>query len=247
MTSNRSIARAGALLVPIALILGSCSSSGASGSPSASSGTGAASASAPAPPAASTGTGGSSAASGAGGAIPSFDIGVLTQGLSNLDSYQATITVGGTEVYKGIVVNKPTPSRDVTISGTRIVTIGDQAWLAQPGGKLTLVPETMAAGLFATYDPTLMVSAFAGLAWAANSADMGVEQKNGVSAHHYHIDSTTIQGGFTALPAGAVIDVWIAQDQGYLVAFEATGTSGGDISIQVTNVNDPNNKVETPS
>ena len=40
-----------------------------------------------------------------------------------------------------------------------------------------------------------------------------------------------------------MIDVWIAVDGGYLVAFEATGTTGGDISIQVTNVNDPNNKV----
>ena len=157
------------------------------------------------------------------------------------------ITVGGTEVYRGTTVNKPAVARDLTISGTRIVTIGDQAWVAQPGGKLTSVPETMATGLFAAYDPSLMVGAFASLAWSQNSSDQGVEQKNGVSAHHYHIDSTTIQGGLAGIPAGAVIDVWIAVDGGYLVAFEATGTTGGDISIQVTNVNDPNNKVETPS
>jgi hypothetical protein len=247
MTTIRSIGGAGALLVPIALIVAACSGAATSGSPAASSGTGAASAVPTAATPASAGSEATPASSGAGGAIPSFDIGVLTQGLSNLDSFQAVITVGGTEVYRGTTVNKPSVARDLTISGTRIVTIGDQAWVAQPGGKLTSVPETMATGLFAMYDPTLMVGAFAGLAWSQNSSDQGVEQKNGVSAHHYHIDSTTIQGGFTGLPAGAVIDVWIAADQGYLVAFEATGTTGGDISIQVTNVNDPNNKVETPS
>jgi hypothetical protein len=243
MTTIRSIRGAGAFLVPIALLVAACSGSAASGSPAASNGAALPTANTPASP----GSQATPASSGAGGAIPSFDIGVLTHGLSNLDSYQAVITVGGTEVYRGTTVNKPTLSRDLTISGTRIVTIDDKAWVAQPGGKLMSVPETMATGLFAMYDPTLMVGAFAGLAWAQNSSDQGVEQKNGVSAHHYHIDSTTIQGGFTGLPSGAVIDVWIAADQGYLVAFEATGTTGGDISIQVTNVNDPNNKVATPS
>ena len=127
-------------------------------------------------------------------AKPSFDLSVLTHGLSDLDSYQAVITVGGTEVYRGTTVNKPAVARDLTISGTRIVTIGDQAWVAQPGGKLMSVPETMATGLFAAYDPSLMVGAFASIAWSQNSSDQGVEQKNGVSAHHYHVDSTTIQG-----------------------------------------------------
>ncbi len=246
MTTIRSISRAGALVIPIAVLLAACSNTGASGSPSASSAA-AASAAAPAPPAASTGTAGSPAASSGGGAIPSFDIGALTAGLANLDSYQVSISVGGNEVYKGTVVTKPVLSRDLTVSGdTRIVVIGNEAWVGQGGGKLASVPEAMAAGLFATYDPTLLVGAFSGAAWAQNSADMGAEQKNGISAHHYHIDSTTVLGGFTGLPAGAVIDVWIADD-GYLAAFEATGTTGGNVSIEVTNVNDPANKVDRPS
>jgi hypothetical protein len=247
MSTIRSIRGAGALLVPIALIVAACSGSAASGSPAASTGT----SGTPLPTVntpASAGSEATPASPGAGGgAIPSFDLSVLTHGLSDLDSYQAVITVGGTEVYRGTTVNKPAVARDLTISGTRIVTIGNQAWVAQPGGKLTSVPETMATGLFAAYDPSLMVGAFASIAWSQNSSDQGVEQKNGVSAHHYHVDSTTIQGSLAGIPAGAVIDVWIAVDGGYLVAFEATGTTGGDISIQVTNVNDPNNKVETPS
>jgi hypothetical protein len=247
MTTIRSIRGARALLVPIALLVAACSGSAASGSPAASGGTSAATATAaaPNPPASSAGTDASAAPS--GGAIPSFDIGILTAGLANLDSYKVSITVGGSEVYGGTVVTKPVLSRDLMVSGgTRIVVIGNEAWVGQGGAPLTSVPEAMATGLFATYDPSLLVGAFSGAAWAQNSADMGAEQKNGIDSHHYHIDSSTVVGGFTGLPAGAVIDVWIADD-GYLAAFESKGTTGGDISIEVTNVDDPANKVDRPS
>ncbi len=127
-----------------------------------------------------------------------------------------------------MVVTKPVLARDLTIKGgTRIVVIGSDAWISQGGAPLTKVPESMATSLFAAFDPTLLVGAFSGAGWAQSSLDKGVEQKNGVSAHHYHIDSTTLAGGFTGLPAGAVVDVWIAED-GYLVAFESSGTQGGD-------------------
>ena len=244
MTTFRSITGVATLLVPIALIVAACSGTAASGSPGASSGTGAATSTpaVPGPPSASAG-----AVASGGGAIPSFDISALTAGLTNLDSYKVAITVAGQPVYTGTVVNKPVLSRDLTVSGgTRIVVIGDEAWVAQGGGPLASVPETMANGLFATYDPSLLVGAFGGLAWAQSSQDMGAEQKNGIDAHHYHIDSTTVVGGLTALPAGATIDVWIAND-GYLAAFESSGTTGGDISIEVTNVNDPTNTVARPS
>jgi hypothetical protein len=245
MTTIRSAARAAAALTAIALILAACSGgTAATGSPAAPGAT-----STPLPTANVPASAGSEAtpASAGGLAIPSFDLSVLTKGLAGLDSYQVSISVAGTEAYKGTVVTKPVLSRDLTIAGgTRIVVIGNEAWVAQGGGKLTSVPESMATGLFTAYDPTLLVGAFSGAVWAQNSANVGVEQKNGSSAHHYHIDATTIVGGFTGLPAGAVIDTWIA-DAGYLVAFEATGVTGGDIKIEVTNVNDPANKVDRPS
>ena len=143
--------------------------------------------------------------------------------------------------------SKPVLSRDITVSGgTRVVIIGNEAWVGQGGGQLTPAPESMAAGMFAAYDPSVLVGSVPSMVWAQNSANIGVEQKNGISAHHYHIDATTIVGGFSGLPAGAVVDTWIA-DAGYLVAFEATGITGGDIKIEVTNVNDPANKVDRPS
>jgi hypothetical protein len=240
MTTTRSAGRAGAWLIPIALILAACGGTTASGSPGASGGAGSTT-----PPAASTAPEGSTApGSSPAIAFPSFDLGQLAS-LANVDSYKIAVTVAGADVYSGVVLTKPVAARDVTVSGTRIVIIGDKAWMTQGGGALAAVPETMATGLFAAFDPTLLVAAFSAPQWVQSAQNVGKEQKNGVDATHFHIDSTTAVGGFTGVPAGATVDLWIADD-GYLVAFESKGVAS-DVSIEVTNVNDPANKVDTPS
>ncbi|MEP6639267.1 MAG: hypothetical protein ABJC39_07945 [Chloroflexota bacterium] len=246
MTFIRTAGRAGALLISIALLLVACGGGTASGVPASggtSGSTAAASTAAEATP--TTDTGASPEAS-FPFAIPSFDIGALTKGLDKVDSYRVAITVGGVEQYKGVVVTKPVLSRDITISGgTRIVVIGSEAWVADGSGVLKPVPSQLASSMFAAFDPTLLVGAFSGPEWAQSSADKGTEKKNGVNAHHLVIDSSTLAAGVTGLPAGASINLWIA-DAGYLVAWESTGTGAGDMSIQVTGVDDPANKVERP-
>ena len=104
----------------------------------------------------------------------------------------------------------------------------------------------MAQGIFAAFDPTLLVGMFSGAQWAASSANKGTETKNGINATHYRIDSTTAGAGFSGLPSGAAIDTWIS-DEGFLVGLEASGFPGGDMSIQVSDVDDPANKVDRPS
>ncbi len=167
-------------------------------------------------------------------------------GLADLDSYKAVISKGGVPQYTSVVVTKPVLSRDMTIPGdTRIVVIGDEAWIGKVGGTLATAPTAMVTGMLAGYDPTLMMAGFSGVGFAESAIDKGIEQKNGINARHYHIDGTTLANGFSGLPAGAVIDTWVA-DAGYLVAVEATGWPGGDLDMQVTKVNDPSNKVERP-
>lgn len=243
MTSIRTAGRAGALLFPIALLLAACGGNTASGVP-ASGGTSGSTA-APSTAVAATPDTAVSPEASFPFAIPSFDIGEITKGLDKVDSYRVAISVNGVEQYKGVVVTKPVLSRDVTISGgTRIVVIGSDAWVAEGSGALKAVPAQLASSMFVAFDPTLLVGAFSGPQWAQSSTDKGTEQKNGVNAHHFVIDSST--SAVTGLPAGASINLWIA-DEGYLVAWESSGTGGGDISIQVTNVDDPANKVERPS
>jgi hypothetical protein len=146
-----------------------------------------------------------------------------------------------------VVVTKPVLARDLTISGgTRIVVIGDEAWVANGDEPLKSVPSQIASQMFAAFDPTMLVGMFSGPEWAQSSLDKGAEEKNGVPTHHFLIDSTTAVGGFSGVPAGASINIWIA-DEGYLVAWESSGFGGSDMSIQVTGVDDPANKVERPA
>jgi hypothetical protein len=244
MTRFRTAGRTGALFIPMALLLAACGGGTASGAPTASGGTSAETA-APAPSTGAVETG--SPEESLPFAIPSFDLSELTKGLDNVDSYRVVITVGGKEQYSGTVVTKPVLSRDLLINGTtHVVVIGDEAWVGQSGQPLKAVPSAMASGIFAAFDPTLLVGAFSGAEWAASSANKGTENKNGVNATHYRIDSSTVATGFSGLPAGATIDTWVS-DQGFLVGLETTGFPSGDMSIQVTNVDDAANKVERPS
>jgi len=128
---------------------------------------------------------------------------------------------------------------------TKIVVIGDQAWLAT-GDKYQSVPSAMVGPMFAAYDPAALLLAFGTKAWAPASTDLGTEQKNGVSTHHYRIDGGSLSA-FASIPPGATIDVWVADD-GYLVALETKGFTGSDdLQIELTNINDPANKVTQPS
>jgi hypothetical protein len=175
---------------------------------------------------------------------PSFDVSAIAKGLENVDSYKVAITVNGVEQYKRRR-DQPELSRDIMMTAARDRRHRRQAWVAT-GRTAKAVPSQLATTMFAAFDPTMMVGMFSGPEWAQSSLDKGTEEKNGVSTHHYLIDSTTAVGGFSGVPAGASINLWIA-DEGYLVALEATGMGGGDVSIQVTDVDDPANKVERPA
>lgn len=241
------------LLAPLALAisLAACSgSSAASPSP-----TNYANPSTSASPAAST-NGASASPAASTGAIPSFDLSGLSTSIPGLDSYQTSITEGGKAQYKTVVVAKPVLSKAITTyasDGTtidsRIIVVGPNAWSADgPSGAFTAIPSGGSSALLAAFDPSLILSAYTSLDWASMASNKGVESKNGIQATHLAINSTGGLGLAAAIPAGASIDVWVAQ-AGYIVAWEMTGfgTDNPDLMIEVTNVNDPANVVTAPS
>lgn len=186
-------------------------------------------------------------------AIPTFDLGALTGGIPGVDSYRTSFSIGGELAYESVVVTKPVIAKDITTyddgePSTRFIIIGDEVWTADgPGAEYQSVPSELGNAMLMAFDPALMMGAFAGADLAGVGGNLGTETKNGVQAHRVRIDPTTAAGFAAAMPAGSSIDIWVAE-AGYLVAWEMSGfEDDSNLSIQVTAVNDPANKVERPS
>lgn len=180
------------------------------------------------------------------GAIPTFDLSGLVANLEGVDSYRVAITSNGTAVYTATVVTKPVLSRDVTTDdGTRIVVIGDEAWIGQ-GDVLQPAPPEMATPMLAAFDPMLLMGAFATPGALNGATEVGTEEKNGVQARHFRVDADSMVGAMASMPPGSAVEMWVA-DAGYLVSLSVTGTGEGTFTMDVTNVNDASNVVERPS
>lgn len=180
------------------------------------------------------------------GAIPTFDLSGLVTNLEGVDSYRIAITSNGTSVYSATVVTKPVLSRDVTTDdGTRIVIIGDEAWIGS-GDVLQPAPPEMATPMLAAFDPMILMGAFATPGAMTGATEIGTEEKNGVQARHFRVDADSMVGAMASMPPGSAIEMWIAEE-GYLVSLSVTGTGEGAFTMDVTNVNDASNVVERPS
>jgi hypothetical protein len=257
MPDLRRLTRLTTLAIAAGLIVAACSSSSGSSSPSAapsSEASVAPSIEAPSAAPASEAPAATASAEASLGAIPTFDLGALTGAIPGVDSYRTSTSLGGVKQYESVVVTKPDLSKAITVYddagkiSTRYVIIGKDAWSAEGAdGTFQSVPAEMATTMLMAFDPALMLGAYASVDWAQVATDQGSEQKNGVQARHVRIDSTSLLGAAGAMPAGAAIDIWVA-DAGYLVAWEMSGfPDSADFVIEVTGVNDPANKVEKPS
>lgn len=179
------------------------------------------------------------------GALPSFDLDDLVANLEGVDSYRLVVAVGGATSYESTVVTKPVLSRDISLEdGTRIVIIGDEAWMGS-GDQLQPAPAEMATGMLALFDPILLAGSFASPGALAGAERVGTEEKNGVQTTHYRIDSTSVVGSLSSMPPGSAVDMWVSGD-GFLVSLVVAGADEGDISIDVLDINDASITIERP-
>ena len=250
MRLHRTATTAASLTIA-ALLLAACGG-GTAATPATPDGTGA-----PEATAAPTQAGGTTApteapageASAPAFAIPSFDLSQLGGAIPGLDSYRVAVSTDGKKQFESVVVTQPEVAKHITTfkddgsPDSEYVLIGKQAWQSDGSGAWEEIPSALAQGMLLAFDPTILFGAYANANWALGT-DQGVEDKNGIQAHHFSIDPGTALGA--QMPAGTSVDLWVA-DAGYLVALEIAGEGGKGISVGVSNVNDPANKVETPS
>jgi hypothetical protein len=189
-----------------------------------------------------------------------FDFGTATN-LANLQSYKITMMITGSSTVnvESIVVNGANPAKQVTSTSgsevTRVVEIGQDVWVDEGSGKFVknALPKAAVDAMFQDFDPLVLMGSFRANPDIGFLQNVGTEQKNGVSATHYHADQNTqLPLGASPIPAGTVFDMWVANDGGYVVALEATGvesaaTNAGTVQIELTNVNDPSLTVTPPA
>lgn len=190
----------------------------------------------------------------------------LSSNLDQLTSYKFSWTLASTSTggqgspadtgsfgTSGTVVNKPTKSAQVTSLGIQYIQIGTQEWTSFDGTSWT--PSDATGSDITNLLPTKDYATW----FDANSTGfkvVGDESKNGVQCIHYKGDSSlgALYQGLSGVSANFQADLWVAKDGNYPVSgvygFSASaGGQGGSFgySFDITNINDPSNKVTAPT
>jgi hypothetical protein len=203
--------------------------------------------------------------------------------LSDLTSYRLELKMQGVSfvgtdastpiTMKATVILKPQRAMEFTISGMGMgdagsdtgmtyVIIGAKAWMVI-GGTSMEAPEGSAGSfdqMFESLAPDKLFGSQYG-AYLAGMQKVGAEQKNGVATTHYRGSQASLEA-LARLAGGAdmpfdvsdwTMDVWVAQDGGYLVGALQQGViQSGEtkgtylVEMNISNINDPANKVAPP-
>jgi len=255
------------LLAILAIALSACSSSA---TPAAPAGTNANGGSTPAAnnggstPAATSGntTSGGSGLSGAAGAF------------SNISSYKFSMTLaGGTFgsmlsmlggssasgnapfTMSGTVTLTPEKAADINMAGFHIIEVGGYDYLDLGGSGSFLKNAVSGTGMADSLSPAAMFSNAIDPSVISGYNKVGSETKNGVACDHYQASAAALADYGSLLDvAGATwtADVWVAQDGGYPVSMDMLATASDnsvayEMKFDITNVNDPANKVTAPT
>ncbi len=177
----------------------------------------------------------------------------------------------GLLTFDVVVVLKPEKALQMTMTGISglgefgsdgigYIVIGDEAWVTMGGATF---PDTSgnAAAQWDSFSPEKMFGSMY-TDYLTGMKAVGEEQKNGVATVHYTADQATLDAAAESLGAligegatGWTMDLWIAKDGGYMIsavmgaqaAAAASGSGAFYLSIDISNINDPSNKVTRPT
>jgi hypothetical protein len=175
---------------------------------------------------------------------------------SDLTSSLSALTGGSSDqpvVFSGTVITKPEKAVDLSIGSLRIIEVGGNQYMDLGSGTFISTPVS-GTSMADSFSPAEMFSSVVDASTASDFNKVGTETKNGVSADHYTANAAALAefGSLTDVTADSwSADVWIATDGGYPVSLAIVAKNGGtvvyQITFDITNVNDPANKVTAPA
>ena len=161
----------------------------------------------------------------------------------------APFTIGGT------ITAKPQEAADIKMIGLHIIEIGGQDYLDMAGtgsfDQITISGTKLAE----RFSPATMFATAINPETVGGYDKVGADTKNGVQADHYQASSAGLATlGSIAAITGATwtADGWVAQDGGHPVSLAIVGTAANksivyEVRFDITNVDDPANKVTVPA
>lgn len=153
--------------------------------------------------------------------------------------------------YAELFQAEPIESRRVeheTQAGTtRVVIIGERAWLAQPGQSFAPVPLARAQMHADVFSVEAVLEPYLGHDASATLRFVGRDARNGYETARYVADPELLQAAFPGAGQDASLTVW-ASEEGHLIALEAIGVESADrrVVFDAERIGDPGLVIEPP-
>ncbi len=178
--------------------------------------------------------------------------------LSSIGSYKFKMTLSGgsfgtllgAEPITGTVTTNPKAAR-MSMMGIEMIEANGKTWIKM-GSDWTESTDDSTSSLADSFAPEKMFGSTLSGSAAQGYKAAGEEQKNGVTAVHYTADASQL-GEYGSLfgVEGATwsADVWVAKEGGYPVSMSVQANGGSEkfqMSFDITDINNPSNKVELP-
>ena len=155
----------------------------------------------------------------------------------------------------GTIEVTPDKAADITMAGFHIIEIGGFDYLDMSGTGAFLKTAATGTSMADSFSPSTMFTSFVGASSDSGFTKVGTETKNGVQADHYQASAAALAEFGSASGVDAATwsaDIWIAQNGGYPVSMSILGKAADnsvayEIQFDITNVNDPANKITAPT
>jgi hypothetical protein len=193
---------------------------------------------------------------------------------SNITSYKFSMTLAGGEfgsmlsaipgaassgnapfTMSGTVVTSPDKAADINLAGFHMIEVGGFDYLDMSGGGTFYKTPVSGSSLADSFSPETMFSSAMDTSTSSGYAKVGSGTKNGVAADHYQASAADLSAYGSSLGiTGATwsSDIWIAQKGGFpvsmsIIAVASDKSIAYQIVFDLTNINDPANKVTAPA
>jgi hypothetical protein len=203
------------------------------------------------------------------------DVNAAAAALDDIDKYALDLKVSGlmetaseaNEITMSGTVDREAGSYQFDMSGVAgledlgggsavsFVVIGPDAWISTGDGNFIKAPG--GAAMFGSLEQALAPGTLLGsipTGSLQNLPAVGQEEKNGAAATHYHVTGADSPQVAEGLGPDSVVDLWIADDGGYIVSMAMDGivpVNGTDtpvtMSIDISRINDESIAIEAPN